>query len=203
MTDVSVLPAGDRGWLLELPDNASAVRVAWRLRADGDERLVEIVPGHRTVLAVGEIGRDELHALAEAALADELEDVYAKMVEVPVRYDGPDLAAVAQLTGMALDEVVARHAAPTYVVAFLGFSPGFAYLVGGDPALEVPRRDDPRERVPAGSVALAGPYSGVYPRASPGGWQLLGRTELTFFDAGRAAPALLVPGDRVRFVALP
>jgi KipI family sensor histidine kinase inhibitor len=199
MTNVAVLRAGDRGWLLELPDNASALRVTSRLRAANDARLVEIVPGHRTVLAVGDVGRDELRALAEAALADELRSVEAKTVEIPVRYDGADLALVAQLTGLAVDEVVARHVAATYVVAFLGFAPGFAYLIGGDPALEVPRRDDPRERVPAGSVAIAGPYSGVYPRESPGGWRLLGRTELTLFDAGRMAPALLSPGDRVRF----
>jgi KipI family sensor histidine kinase inhibitor len=97
--------------------------------------------------------------------------------------------------------VVARHTAAEHVVAFLGFLPGFAYLVGGDELLHVPRLDEPRTQVPAGSVAIAGPYSGVYPRASPGGWRLLGSTSTPMFDATRESPALLAPGDRVRFIA--
>jgi KipI family sensor histidine kinase inhibitor len=200
VTRVTCLPAGDRAWLLELPDNDAAIRVARRLTAAAGSRLVDVVPGHRTVLAVGSVGRDELCRLAESALGGELAATGTRHVEIPVRYDGPDLAEVAGLTGLAEDEVTARHAASTYVVAFLGFAPGFAYLVGGDPSIEVPRRESPRERVPGGSVAIAGPYSGVYPRESPGGWRLLGRTELSLFDAARAVPALLAPGDRVRFV---
>jgi len=203
VTEISCLPAGDRAWLLELPDNDAAIRVARRLRAAAGPRLVDVVPGHRTVLAVGQVAREELCRLAEQALGEELVPAEAKTVEIPVRYYGPDLGEVARLTGLREDEVVASHSAPTYVVAFLGFAPGFAYLVGGDPSLEVPRRADPRERVAAGSVAIAGPYSGVYPRESPGGWRLLGRTELSLFDAARAEPSLLAAGDRVRFVPLP
>ena len=201
MSDVKLLRAGDRGWLVEVADNTAALLVARRLRAELTT-LVDVVPGHRTVLAVGDAGADTLRTVAEQALGGELEPPERKNVEIPVRYDGPDLAEVGRLTGLDAGEVVERHSAPAYTVAFLGFAPGFAYLVGGDPVLDVTRLDEPRERVPAGSVATAGPYSGVYPRASPGGWRLLGRTELTLFDAARQPPALLTPGDRVRFVAL-
>ncbi len=117
-----------------------------------------------------------------------------------MRYDGPDLDEVARLTGLSPEEVAARHVQAEYVVGFLGFAPGFAYLLGGDERLRVERRAEPRERVPAGSVALAGPYSGIYPRESPGGWQLIGSTTAVLFDATRDPPALLSPGDRVRFV---
>jgi KipI family sensor histidine kinase inhibitor len=201
MRRVEVLRAGDRAWLLELPDDRSAARVAHRLVAEQRERLVDVVPGHRTVLAVGDLGPDELRAVAARALGDAADTPETKTVEIPVTYNGPDLAEVAELTGLAEDEVVARHCRATYEVAFLGFAPGFAYLLGGDPELQVPRRAEPRERVRAGSVAIAGPYSGVYPRASPGGWRLIGHTELTLFDVDRRPPALLSPGDRVRFVA--
>ena len=121
-------------------------------------------------------------------------------VEIPVRYDGADLAAVAERVGLSLDEVVALHCAPEYTVRFCGFSPGFGYLDGLDPRLHVPRHSSPRTSVPAGSVAVAGEFTGVYPRSSPGGWQLLGRTDAPLWDADRDPPALLTPGARVRFV---
>ena len=111
-----------------------------------------------------------------------------------VRYDGPDLDEVARLTGLTHAEVVAAHTGTPWRVAFGGFAPGFAYLVGGDPRLHVPRRDRPRPSVPAGSVGLAGEFSGVYPRSSPGGWQLLGTTDAVLWDADRDPPALLAPG---------
>ena len=191
-----LLRAGDRAWLVELDDNESARRVARHVVAEN------VVPGDRTVLVVGDASEDALRDAAVRALAEPLPTGAAKTVEIPVRYDGADLADVARLARLTEDEVVARHTAPTYTVAFLGFAPGFAYLVGGDPALAVPRLDDPRRHVPAGSVAVAGPYSGVYPRASPGGWRLLGRTDVVLFDPARRDPALLEAGDRVRFVAL-
>ncbi|MCP3426914.1 urea amidolyase family protein [Rothia sp. AR01] len=121
---------------------------------------------------------------------------------IPVRYDGEDLAEVAALTGLSPEEVVARHVAPRYTVAFTGFAPGFAYLSGGDTALTVPRRSTPRPRIPAGSVGLAGAFSGVYPRESPGGWQLIGRTGHRMWDLGREQPAALLPGAAVRFEAV-
>ncbi|WP_377323398.1 allophanate hydrolase subunit 1 [Pimelobacter simplex] len=120
-----------------------------------------------------------------------------------VVYDGPDLAEVAGQTGLSEAEVVAAHTATPWRVAFGGFAPGFAYLVGGDPRLRVPRRAEPRTTVPAGSVGLAGEFSGVYPRASPGGWQLIGRTDVVLWDLDREPPALLAAGATVRFVAVP
>jgi KipI family sensor histidine kinase inhibitor len=122
-------------------------------------------------------------------------------LRVPVVYDGADLDEVASLTGLSREEVVARHVGADYVVAYLGFSPGFGYLTGLDERLHVPRRDSPRTAVPAGSVAIAGPYGAVYPSSSPGGWRLLGRTTLRLWDPGREPPSLLQPGTQVRFVA--
>jgi KipI family sensor histidine kinase inhibitor len=189
---VRVLPAGDHGALVEVDDNAAALRLAASLRARVG--VVDVVPGHRSVLVTWENERPPLDA--DDAL---VEPAPGKLVEVPVAYDGADLAEVARLAGVA--DVVALHTSAEYTVGFVGFAPGFAYLLGGDERLQVPRLDTPRERVPAGSVALAGPYSGIYPRASPGGWRLLGRTDLVLFDATRDRPALLEAGDRVRFVA--
>ena len=186
-----VLPAGDSAALLEVGDNAAAVALARALRMRGD--FVDVVPGHRTVLVTWDGERPPLD-LDDAPV----EEADGRLVEIPVVYDGADLAEIARLTG--LDDVVELHAAPEYTVAFVGFAPGFAYLLGGDERLRVPRLEVPRERVPAGSVAIAGPYSGIYPRDSPGGWRLLGRTELALFDAALEPPALLAPGDHVRFV---
>ncbi|MEO5875211.1 MAG: allophanate hydrolase subunit 1, partial [Streptosporangiaceae bacterium] len=120
-------------------------------------------------------------------------------LEIPVVYDGADLDEVAELTGMGREEVIARHSSAEYTVAYLGFSPGFGYLTGLDPVLRVPRHDTPRTAVPAGSVAIAGPYTSVYPSASPGGWRLLGRTSTVLWDVRRDPPSLLGPGTRVRF----
>jgi KipI family sensor histidine kinase inhibitor len=199
MSAVELRPYGDRALMLELADNAAAVRVAARLR---DERpdLVDVVPGHRTVLVTWAGGRAPagLEELAAAAVAD-IHAPAAREVEIAVTYDGPDLDEVAGLTGLSPEEVVERHRAAEYVAGFLGFAPGFAYLFGLDERLVVPRRAEPRTRVPGGTVAIAGPYSGVYPRESPGGWRLIGRTDAVLFDASREQPALIVAGDRVRF----
>ena len=120
---------------------------------------------------------------------------------IDVVYDGSDLTEVAELLRMDVDEVVEAHTGTPWRVGFGGFAPGFAYLVSGDPRLAVPRRREPRTRVPAGSVALAGEFSGIYPRDSPGGWQLIGRTDAPLWDLDRTRPALLTPGMRVRFRA--
>jgi KipI family sensor histidine kinase inhibitor len=201
MNDISVRPAGDHGALVELPDNAAAVRLA-RVLWNEQHELVDVVVGHRTVLVTwpGGTAIPELAPLLERALSPG-PDPEGRQIEIPVSYEGPDVPDVARLTGLSPEEVVARHTAAEHVVAFLGFLPGFAYLVGGDELLHVPRLDEPRTQVPAGSVAIAGPYSGVYPRASPGGWRLLGSTSTPMFDAARESPALLAPGDRVRFIA--
>jgi KipI family sensor histidine kinase inhibitor len=126
----------------------------------------------------------------------------AAEIRIPVVYDGPDLAAVADLTGLGVAGVIAAHTATPWRVAFSGFAPGFAYLADGDARLAVPRRSEPRTSAPAGSVGLADGFSGVYPRASPGGWQLIGRTDTVLWDAGRTSPALLTPGAWVRFEAV-
>lgn len=199
MSAVELRPAGDRALLLELADNAAAVRVAARLRAERPD-LVDVVPGHRTVLVTWEGLRAPvgLEALAEEALADSHQPA-GREVEIAVTYDGPDLDEVARLTRLSPEEVVERHRGAGYVVGFVGFAPGFAYLLGLDERIVVPRRSEPRTRVPAGTVAIAGPYAGVYPRESPGGWRLIGRTDAVLFDASRERPALMVAGDRVRF----
>jgi KipI family sensor histidine kinase inhibitor len=200
---LNLRPAGERGLLIEVEELETVHRLHAALRALGPPGVVELVPGYRTLLVVADPARvealDELAAgLGELELPP-AEAVAGEPVEIPVRYDGEDLPEVAELTGLEADEVVRRHTAPTYTVAFLGFSPGFPYLVGLDPALEVPRRDTPRTSIPAGSVGLAGGQTGIYPTASPGGWQLIGRTEVTLFDPGRDPPALLGPGSRLRF----
>ncbi len=177
--------------------------------------VTDVVPAARTVLLLTREGTD-LTALSAAvrSLPDSVRltdgsdtrsgcrkpQRKSHEVEVVVRYDGPDLDEVAALTGLTRAEVVAAHTGTPWRVAFGGFAPGFAYLVGGDPRLHVPRRDRPRPSVPAGSVGLAGEFSGVYPRSSPGGWQLLGTTDAVLWDADREPPALLGPGTTVRFV---
>lgn len=199
--NVTIRPAGDRGALVDVPDNAVAVRLARLLREERSE-LVDVVVGHATVLVTW---ADAAHVAGLFDFADRAlqpaPELVGRMVEIPVSYDGPDLDEVSDLTGLSPNEVVSRHTSAEHAVAFLGFQPGFAYLIGGDERLFVPRRDTPRTRVPSGTVAIAGPYSGVYPRDSPGGWRLLGTTTTPMFDADRDEPALLAPGDRVRFVA--
>jgi KipI family sensor histidine kinase inhibitor len=200
---VRLRPVGERGLLVEVEELETVHRLHAALRALDRPGVVELVPGYRTLLLVAQQGRaqvlDELAAdLPELELPD-ADAVAGEPVEIPVRYDGEDLPEVARLTGLDAEEVVRRHTAPEYTVAFLGFSPGFPYLVGLDPALEVPRRDTPRTSIPAGSVGLAGGQTGIYPTASPGGWQLIGRTEVTLFDPDRHPPALLGPGSRLRF----
>ena len=201
MSPVCLRRAGDRGALLELSDNAAAVRVARALAAT-PSRFVDVVPGQCTVLVTWdhEVRREELLALVEAALDEDGDVNHGREVEIPVLYDGIDLEDVARQAGLSTEEVAVRHLGAEYVVGFLGFVPGFAYLLGGDPRLHVPRLDEPREFVPAGSVALGGPYSGIYPRDLPGGWNIIGRTGMTLFDPALAPPALLAAGDRVHFV---
>jgi KipI family sensor histidine kinase inhibitor len=200
---VKVRVAGERGLLVEVEDLATVHRLHAALRELDPPGVVELVPAYRTVLIVADPGQaealDDLAARLPGLELPPAEAVAGETVDIPVRYDGEDLPEVAGLTGLEPDEVVRRHTAPEYTVAFLGFSPGFPYLVGLDPALQVPRRDTPRTSIPAGSVGLAGNQTGIYPTATPGGWQLIGRTEVTLFDPARDPPALLAPGTRLRF----
>lgn len=217
---MKVLAYGDQALLVELADVHEAVAYADALAAhlDADHAaaaLVEqVVPAARTVLVVGRAGAGPLRAVVDdvagavdepgpaAAGAPEGRRGEREPVEVPVVYDGDDLDDVASLTGLSRAEVVEAHTGQTWRVAFGGFAPGFGYLVGEDDRLRVPRRTESRTTVPRGSVGLAGEYSGVYPTSSPGGWQLIGRTDVTLWDVDRDPPALLRPGVRVRFVAL-
>ena len=197
-----LLPCGERSVLVELPDLEQVHGLRRAVLAAGLDGVVDVVPGYRTLL-VRVQDADRLAAVREAlpALSLPVGDRRAgRTVEIPVVYDGEDLPEVCRLTGLDRDEVVRRHTRSDLLVAFLGFSPGFPYLVGLDPALHVPRRATPRTSVPAGSVGLAGSQTGVYPSVTPGGWQLLGRTDVVLFDPARDPPALLAPGDRVRFV---
>ncbi|MEW5630609.1 5-oxoprolinase subunit B family protein [Streptomyces hydrogenans] len=199
-----VLRVGEHALLVELADRTAAEAFhaeLLRRRATGALPGVrEVVPAARTVL---------LDGVAEpAALAAELPGWeprpgharVGEVVEVPVRYDGPDLAEVADRWEVSPAEAVRIHSSAEFRVAFCGFAPGFGYLTGLGARYEVPRRATPRTAVPAGAVALAGPYTGVYPRSSPGGWQLIGTTDLVLWDTGREPAALLSPGTRVRFV---
>jgi KipI family sensor histidine kinase inhibitor len=196
------LRASDRAVLVECADLDEAMRLhrAWV----GEPGVLERVPGARTVLvrfdplvtSAGELARTLVTADAEAAAP-----ASGTEVTLPVRYDGEDLAEVAALLGVSVPEIIRRHADARWTVAFSGFAPGFGYLIGDDPLFDVPRRESPRTRVPAGSVALAGRFGGVYPRESPGGWQLIGTTDAVLWDVHRDPPALLSPGTVVRFIA--
>ena len=209
--DATVLPMGDAALLVEVADidTVLALDAVLTQRVDAGEGVWEevgdLVPAARTVLVVARPDTD-LSAL-RSALRDAIATVeptsrsqISQVIEVPVRYDGPDLDEVAQRTGLTRDDVIAAHTGTPWRVGFGGFAPGFAYLVGGDPRLVVPRRDSPRTKVPAGAVALAGEFSAVYPRESPGGWQLIGTTELVMWDIERESPALMTPGATVRFM---
>lgn len=198
-----VLPVGDRALLVELPSAGAATGLAESLRRDPPTGVTEVVGGAVTVLVAFDPAATSAAALATVVRsrpADPPATSSLRTIELPTVYDGADLHEVAERTGLSPAEVVRRHAAATYTVAFVGFAPGFAYLVGGDPALRVPRRSTPRPRVPAGAVALADTYSGVYPRPSPGGWQLVGRTAVRLWDVDERPPDLLRPGTVVRFV---
>jgi KipI family sensor histidine kinase inhibitor len=200
----SVRRYGDRALLVELAGlpAVSALRAA--LEAAPLAGQVDLVPAAGTVLVVldrppTEVDVATLHRLVPVPQPP---DGAAPLVELPVVFDGPDLADVAELTGRSVPDLVRALTEMELTVAFGGFSPGFGYLSGLPEELHVARRATPRTRVPAGSVGLAGPYAGAYPQESPGGWQLVGRTDAVLFDVDRDPPALLRPGIRVRFRAV-
>lgn len=201
-----LLDAGDSAVLAEF-DDLDAVLAHYRgLDAARIAGVVDVVPAARTVLVRFDRALTErariVRWLTETRPVTATPDATTEPVRIPVRYDGPDLAEVGVLTGLGADGVVAAHTGRVWTVAFAGFAPGFGYLVDGDPRLRVPRRAVPRTAVPAGAVGLAGEFSGVYPRSSPGGWQLIGSTDEPMWDVERDPPALLRPGATVRFVAL-
>ncbi|MFD1702044.1 5-oxoprolinase/urea amidolyase family protein [Methylopila henanensis] len=200
------LPAGSGSMLVELADLDETLALQASLAAAPLADIDEVTPGARTLLLRLRPGawRDPGRVAAELFARDLTASARAAgpLVDIPALYDGEDLGEVADHLGVTPEEVVRRHTGSDYDVAFIGFAPGFAYLVGGEPSLNVPRRRSPRTRIPAGSVALAGLFSGVYPKDSPGGWQLIGRTPLEMWDPAREPAALLQPGARVRFRAL-
>lgn len=206
---MKLLPCGDRALLAEFSslDHARSAHAAWR--AVAHPAIIEFVPGARTVLVridttVTGLGAIE-QWLTDHAPAENERPLLPSgpAVVLPIVYDGDDLAVVAETWGCSLEAVAARHAGGEWMCAFIGFAPGFPYLVPIDTALPaVPRRATSRPSVPAGAVGLAAEYCGVYPRASPGGWQLIGHTTALLWDAERDSPALLTPGTRVRFEAV-
>jgi KipI family sensor histidine kinase inhibitor len=201
---VNFRPAGPQALLVEVSDleEVAALRaeVQHRREAGWAPELVDVVSGARTLLldGLGDV-MGAARAIRSWPIAPVASDE-GETIEIECVYDGPDLDEVAAAWGVSPDAAAAHHSSLEHSVAFCGFNPGWAYLAGLDEAHAVARRENPRTRVPAGSVALAGPYTGVYPRESPGGWQLIGRTDAVLWDVGRRPPALLVPGHRVRFV---
>jgi KipI family sensor histidine kinase inhibitor len=206
---ITIHDYGDQALLLEFDSTAEVLAWTDALREAELLGVLDIVPASRTVLVklagpryqaptrqrLAKL-RVTAEALTEASTPHEAD------IEIDVVYDGADLEEVARLTGMTTDQVVAAHTGTLWQVGFGGFAPGFAYLIGGDERLNVPRQSEPRTKVPAGSVALAGEFSGVYPRESPGGWQLIGRTNAELWDVDRDPPALLRPGMWVQFRAV-
>lgn len=204
------LPCGDSAFLVELPDLNAVVAYYRGLTAAGvsaglslPRGIIDVVPAARTVLVTF-----DPEAIRSAGVRDWLESAEpardavssGREVTIEVSYGGPDLAETAQFLSMSEAEVVRLHTSSEWTAAFSGFAPGFVYLVTTHERLRVPRRNTPRTVVPAGAVGLAGEFSGVYPRSSPGGWQLIGTTTAALWDASKAEPALIRPGDVVRFV---
>jgi 5-oxoprolinase (ATP-hydrolysing) subunit B len=207
MTRPRIHPLGDTALVCESapPATLDCQRRYWAL-ADAARlmpHVVEVVPGMNNLTIVFDplhADYEDLAARIEAGWDDAAAaDTGGAQIDIPVYYDGPDLADVAAHTGLSIDDVVKRHTAAEYIVFFLGFQPGFAYLGGLDESLHTPRRAEPRLEVPAGAVGIGGAQTGIYPAVSPGGWQLIGRTELKLFDPSRHPPTLMQPGDRVRF----
>lgn len=198
-----VVPYGSEAVLVEFDSLGGVLGLTADLEASPPLGVIDIVPAARTVMiwfdgVVTDVEGVRRDLLARDIVARELPR--GKEIEVPVVYDGEDLSYVAELTGFNEGEVISRHKRPTYVVAFIGMAPGFYFLAGGEPSLQVPRRSSPRTSVPRGSVGLAGEFTGIYPRKGPGGWQLIATTSAELWDGTHYPAAMLTPGTRVRFV---
>ncbi|MDF3336965.1 allophanate hydrolase subunit 1 [Mycolicibacterium septicum] len=199
---------GDQALLLEFDSTADVLAWTATLTAAQLLGVLDIVPASRTILIkladprYQAPTRQRVSKLRLQPGTAPVRPAGQADVTIDVTYDGADLHEVATLTGLTPAQVIAAHTGTPWQVGFMGFAPGFAYLVGGDERLQVPRRAEPRTSVPAGAVALAGEFSGIYPRQSPGGWQLIGRTDAVLFDVHRDQPALLTPGTWVQFRAI-
>jgi KipI family sensor histidine kinase inhibitor len=197
------LPVNLDAVLVELDDLPQTLALLAALQAAPIAGVEELVPAARTLLIryrLAVLSRGDLQALVAARVGSSVAARPTTLIEIPVDYNGEDIDEVALMLGISRDELIRRHTGSDYTVAFTGFAPGFAYLSGGHASLNVPRRTTPRTRIPAGAVGLAGQFSGVYPQASPGGWQIIGVTAAPMWDLAREVPALLLPGFRVRFV---
>lgn len=197
-----LLGCGPNAVMIEVDTTADAAQLAAHLRLSQLSGVVELVPAARTVLVT--CGRPDQLAGVTATVASFVPGEQLTLdgidVEVPTVYDGADLESVAAATDLTVAEVVELHSSTEFFAAFCGFVPGFAYLTGLPTVLRLPRRQNPRPRIPAGSVAIGADFTGVYPTNSPGGWHLLGTTTVPMWDAARLRPAFITPGDRVRFV---
>lgn len=202
---MKILRAGDNALLAEF-DSLDEVLAHFRaLDRERPRGVVDLVPAARTLLVCfdpSETGAQVVHKWVTTTPPVSGDDVDIEEVTLEVRYNGVDLEEVGELTGLGADGVIAAHTGSLWTVAFGGFAPGFAYLTGGDTRLHVPRRSSPRTSVPSGAVGLAGEFSGVYPRKSPGGWQLIGTSDAPLWQPDRTPAALLRPGCAVRFVAI-
>lgn len=205
---LALLPCGDSAILAELK-SLDQVLALFRALSEPPTGVLDVVPAARTILVTFDPERLELAAVqnwllsaepVETALAD------GPLVTIEVSYNGPDLAEVAQYLNLTVEQVVDLHTGSEWTAAFTGFAPGFAYLVTSHEKLRVPRRNTPRTSIPAGSVALGGEFSAIYPTSSPAGWQLIGHTSAVLWDAAKpeeaGSPALITPGTRVRFRAV-
>ncbi|HEY2288594.1 MAG TPA: allophanate hydrolase subunit 1 [Streptosporangiaceae bacterium] len=197
-------PAGPSALLVEV-DSLSQARalhaeIGRRRAAGWAPSLLDVVPGARTVLLDGIADHRRAAADIRSWTVPPVPPGAGPVTEIHCRYDGPDLPAVAAQWRVSVAQAVRIHTSIEHEVAFCGFAPGFPYIAGLGPGREVARRDSPRAAIPAGSVALGGEYTGVYPRASPGGWQVIGQTDAVMWDSGRDPAALLTAGDRVRFI---
>jgi inhibitor of KinA len=212
---MEIVPVGDTTLIVRLgtaaEDSNASLAAMRRLQNAQLRGVIETAPAYNTLgvfYDAAEVGFDELAREIETALAgaDAGGTVTpGRVIDIPVCYGGdlgPDLDDVAKHTGLTSDEVIARHSAAEYVVSCVGFTPGFPYLSGLPNELSIPRRATPRKQVPVGAVAIGGSQTGVYPTSSPGGWHLIGRTRMRLFDVQQNPPALLQPGDRVRFRAI-
>jgi len=199
----TVLPCGSAALMLEL-DSLDDVLAIYAALADYPPAgVLDLVPAARTLMLHLDPAQTEPAAVERAVrqvTPRHGDRTHGELVEIPVVYDGQDLDELGSLTGWGADGVVERHTGTEWTVAFCGFAPGFGYMVSDSGGFDIPRRSTPRTKVPPGAVGLAGEFAGVYPRESPGGWQLIGSTDLQTFDLDREPPALLTPGTRVRFL---
>lgn len=206
-----VRPCGEQAVIVDITEADSPLRAVLQLRRLIESwnlaGIVDLVPASQTLLIMLDTTRltpkDVAKRLANCDLSEAPDDLSegATCIDVPVRYDGPDLSSLAATLNWSAEELVRRHTSTEWTAAFGGFAPGFIYLVAKHALPPIPRLDSPRPSIPAGSVGLAGEFSGVYPQSSPGGWQLIGSTEAQMWAPERTdRPALITPGDRVRFV---